>query len=133
MIAPASFIGQLHGLRVTAPGALGGQCTDLVDLYLAACHGLPAVRANAIDWPSQSLSGFSWLVNTPTNFPDCGDIVVWGENALAGTGAYGHVAIAVLADTYELVTFDQNWPIGNPCDFVLHSYNGVMGWFHHDG
>ncbi|MBV9720278.1 MAG: CHAP domain-containing protein [Candidatus Eremiobacteraeota bacterium] len=133
MMSMAAFVYQVYGERVTAPGALGGQCVDLIDLYLGAIYNIPPRRANAVDWPTQALPEHAWVPNTPTNAPDLGDIVVWGPDAALGIGNYGHVAIAFLADEYELITFDQNWPSGSPCDLVLHSYNGVLGWFHHVG
>lgn len=75
---------------------------------------------------------FDIIRNAPDNYPEPGDLVVWGM----GVGVAGHVAIAVSANTNSFQSFDQNWDTanyhdgqGNPiCRLVNHNYNYVIGW-----
>jgi hypothetical protein len=122
------FLDILLGHRVTAPGGDGGQCVDLVNLYLMRVLGLPQIHANAVDWANVRLAGRSWVVNLPRNAPARGDIVVWGREPKVGTGVNGHIAIALTADDMVLLSFDQNWPEGAPVSIVVHTYAGVLGW-----
>lgn len=114
--------------RVTAPGGVGGQCVDLANLYLIDVYGLAPVRRNAADWAHVTIPGWHWTPNGPSNFPAPGAIVVWGADARIGTGAAGHIAIAIDADADLLLSFDQNWPAGHTCAIVEHDYTGVLGW-----
>lgn len=126
----AACVGSYLGQRVTAPGGLGGECVDWANLYLVDVCGHSPVRANAIDWPHTEITGFLWISNSPTNYPSAGDLVVWGEQWTIGVGAFGHIAVVLLADRFFLVTTDQNWPDGSPVTAHAHSYLGVLGWFH---
>ena len=114
--------------RVTAPGGIGGQCVDLANLYMQDVLQQPLVRLNAVDWRTAKISGMVWTPNSPVNSPPPDSIVIWGPNAAAGTGQYGHIAIALAADSMTLLTFDQDWPYGAPCSLTLHTYDGVLGW-----
>lgn len=112
----------------TAPGGVGKQCVDLVNLYLIERWGRPPVRLNAVDWRSASIDGYQWTANSPDNSPSIGDLVVWGPYAPLGVGPYGHIALCLLADSSHIVSFDQDWPFGAPCSLQLHGYGGVLGW-----
>jgi len=115
--------------RLTAPGGLGGQCVDAVNVYLHDVYGMPPVRADAVNWEHATLPGWRWVPNSPTNSPTIGAIVVWGLAPAVGVGALGHVAVALVADSMILVTVDQNWPEAAPLRVVVHSYVGVRGWW----
>jgi len=117
------------GEVVQAQGGLGGECVDLINLYLPEVLGLPEVHANAMDFAGKAIPGLSWVKNGATNYPAMGDIVVWGQSAAAGTGPNGHIAIALAADSMHLLTCDQNWLEGAPVAVILHGYVGVNGWF----
>lgn len=117
------------GQVVTAPGGLGGQCVDWVNVYLHDVFGLSPIHANAVDFAHTPIPGWTWIANAPHNFPPMGAVVVWGPSHLAGTGLYGHVAVALMADVRYLLTLDQNWPQGSPVRLVAHTYDGVLGWW----
>jgi hypothetical protein len=68
------------------------------------------------------------ILNTPTNYPEPGNVVVWGPYLPLGIGPDGHCAIAILADARWMLTFDQNYPLGHPCAVMVHGYGGVKGW-----
>lgn len=116
------------GWSVAAPGGLGGECVDLANLYLIRCLGLAPVRKNAVDWHGPALAGFKWTPNSPLNAPAFGDLVIWGEDARAGTGPNGHIAVCIASDNLHFVSVDQNWPDGAPVALVVHHYAGVLGW-----
>jgi len=77
-MTPVSLTAAFLGQRVTAPGGIGGECVDWVDIAINRLHGLPPVRANAIDWPRAILPPYLWTANAPLNFPPPGGLVVWG-------------------------------------------------------
>lgn len=122
------WMASVWGLRVNAPGGLGGECVDLVNLYLLQVWGQPPVRANAVDWQGMKLPDFVWTANLPDNAPPFGAIVVWGPNAAAGTGVEGHVAVALRSNRNHLFTLGQNWPTGSPVVVTHQMYAGVLGW-----
>lgn len=117
------------GRRLTAPGGLGGQCVDAVNLYLHDVYGLAPIRANAVDFEHVHIAGWQWVPNGPVNSPTIGAIVVWGPSGAVGVGPDGHVAVALVADSWVLVTVDQNWPEATPLRVVVHTYTGVKGWW----
>lgn len=123
-----AFLAANVGRVVTAPGGYGGQCVDLLNLFLLDVQGQPEIHANAVDWRNARIAGMRWVENSPTNSPPAWSIVVWSQYAPHGIGVYGHIALAVSADGLTLVTFDQNWPDGAPCSLIVHDYGGVVGW-----
>ena len=115
-------------LSVDAPG---GQCMDLVQDYVTRVYGMGHLPGNAVDQPREAIwrLGWLWVPNGPNNFPPPGAVVVWGMNGRVGTSVYGHIAVALTADSMHILSIDENWPAGSPASFVWHSYDGVMGWF----
>jgi hypothetical protein len=108
------------------------QCTDLALTWLMS-QGLSGgdVHGNAVAWDAESWPGYVFVPNTPTNQPVPGDVVIWGQNAVDGTGPPGHVDIAYQAiNEMSFLGLDQNWPDGSPCHVQSHSYVGVLGWQH---
>ncbi len=128
-----TFVATHRGDRVTAPGGIGGQCVDLANLYLADVLVKSPIRANAVDWQRAHIAGMTWTPNGPVNGPGAGAIVVWNATPAHGIGQFGHIAVALLADSMDLLTFDQDWPVGAPCSIVGHDYRGVAGWFAFSG
>lgn len=119
------------GRSWAAPGGLGGQCVDLVNLYVSAL-GAPVVRRNAADWalPGALPSPWRWEPNGPVNSPPLGAVVVWrGGVPAVGIGPFGHIAVALVADSALLLSVDQGWPPGAVTALVWHSYAGVAGWW----
>lgn len=104
-----------------------GQCVGLAQVWID-CLGLPHVWGNAKDMLLDAdPKSFRRNVNTPTNCPLPGDIVVWGPSWGAG---YGHTGIAVTATVMDMVVFQQNDPDGSTPHLKTYSYSGVSGWLH---
>ena len=122
----ASFVAAHNGQYVTAPGGLGKECVDLANTWLVA-NNAPEVHANAVAWQNATIPNWKWVANGPINFPPPGALVVWRQYA-GLTGEYGHIAVIVAADSNNLVSYDQNWN-SQPCQLVVHSYDGVSGWW----
>lgn len=110
--------------------AYGPQCTDLVNDYLRQVWGAPPLGGNAVDFQRGHIPGWPWTPNLPLNTPPTGAVLVWsGSSWFVGTGPAGHTAIALLADRYQLISLDQNWPTGHAPQQVRHSYVALAGWF----
>lgn len=122
------FVRAHNGGYLTAPGGVGRQCVDLVNVYLQERWGLTPVRLNAVDWQHATIHGYIWTPNTPDNSPDLGSLVVWNQTPSLGIGQYGHIALALIGDNDTLITFDQDWPFNAPCRLTPHTYEGVAGW-----
>lgn len=104
-----------------------GQCVGLVEVWIDYLK-LPHVWGNALDLLSNApSSAYEQVLNTPTNYPVPGDIVVWGGTW--GNG-YGHTGICVTGHVMELTVFQQNDPEGSPPHLKLYSYGGIRGWLH---
>jgi surface antigen len=117
------------GTSIDIDGAYGAQCVDAINDYLAEINGAPRVHGNAIDIPRQSIHGFTWRGNTAENAPRPGSIVVWNaDDPILHIGPYGHVAVAVLADRWGLITADQNWAGAPRLALYAHTYRSVAGW-----
>jgi hypothetical protein len=130
----ASFVAQWNGRACDFDRAYGYQCVDLVQYWARDGLGRPPLVGNAVDaWWGAQAGGWVRVANGPQNSPTPGDVVVWGPSAMAGTGATGHIAVAVLADAMHLISFDQNYPSGSWCHVQVHSYDGVLGWLRSSG
>jgi hypothetical protein len=125
------FIDTWNGRRCDFDNAYGSQCEDLAQYWNRDGVGAPPLTGNAVDaWHSASATAYTRIPNAAGNAPSPGDIVIWQQSAAAGTGVYGHIAIAVHGDPHSFVSFDQNWPTGSPCHLQTHDYDGVIGWLH---
>lgn len=115
----------LDGVFVDYDGYFGDQCVDLAQV-VNRFYGAPNLTGNAKDiWNTYPQAIYTRIVNGPNNFPNEGDIVIWGS----GIGPAGHIAIARKGCTgLNLKTFDQNFPTGSRCHSVDHNYNSVLGW-----
>jgi len=133
------FITQNDGKVLNFDGAYGNQCMDLFEFYNRDVIGNPTpVAGNAIDVQNTYPKAYySWVANTPTNVPEPGDVVIWG-NSPGLTGQYGHIDVFISGDANAFTGFDQNWPSaedanGNGvgvCHRQPHIYQGVLGWLH---
>lgn len=128
MLSLLQFLLQSEGQSLKAPGGTGGLAVDLCNEYLRCCFDSPHIWLQAADWAQLVIPGWSWVRNTPTNFPLPGSIVVWSPHGGHSIGAAGHVAIAVWWDRHLGLSLDQDWPAGSPCRFRGHDYLGVRGW-----
>jgi CHAP domain len=126
------FVHRRLGTFITAPGGVGGECVDLANQFLMDMYGEAHIYQNAVDWAGLRLNLSRWVPNGPVNAPRAGDLAVWGQNVQAGTGVNGHIALVLAANSMWLLTLDQNWPTGAPCELHLHPYDGVLGWQSHD-
>jgi hypothetical protein len=131
-MTPLAFAHKYLGQTITARGGLGGECVDLADQWIAEAYGLAHVYKNAIDWASPSIPGLAWTGNQPLNAPRWGALVVFGPSTTIGTGADGHIALVLAADTMTILTADQNWG-GRLVTLNLHPYTAVLGWLSRKG
>jgi CHAP domain len=124
------FVAKYDGVRVTAPGGIGGQCVDLVNEYILEVFGFPHEWKNALDWFGTDTAHFDWIRNNPTDLsqiPPRGSIMVWGPGPQTGPNGQ-HIDIVLSAGAQNFVGFDQNWPIGAYAHHVVHIYPGIVGW-----
>lgn len=128
------FIYDYRWEYVDFDGKYGFQCVDLMRKYIQKVKvwnpysAVPAgPNAKSIFLNFKDNAYYRKVLNGPTNAPKQGDIVFWGTYPFV-TGFAGHVAICHSSTPMRLVTFDQNYPTGRFCDYVNHSYEGVMGW-----
>jgi hypothetical protein len=129
------FINLNNGKYVDYDGRFGFQCVDLMRQYLVDVLGLNGYAILGVSYAKQLFDkipnlgdeNFIKIKNTPTNYPQKGDIIIWGW-CVGVTGYAGHVAIVSDATPKALISFDQNWPSNSPCRYVNHSYRGVLGW-----
>lgn len=129
MISFAAFVATRLYDYVTVDRGAGRQCVDLVEDYVASCHGLPHIPGNAIDlYANADHALYIKVMNTPNNYPAQGDVVIWSQTPALSIGPYGHCAVAIAADVNHLVTLDQDYPLMSRVDVVAHSYVGVYGW-----
>lgn len=118
------FMIQWNGKYCEVAGSPGAknQCVDLVNAYIRDVLLLPIIEwTNATDFPSRAGDKYEYIVNSPTNIPMRGDIIVW-------SGAIGHIAVVIEATVNTFKSFDQNYPVGSPCHVQVHNYNNIKGW-----
>ena len=134
-ISVDDFISLLTAIKVivTADEVGTPQCVDPVQLY-ARILGAPRFTGNAEDIINQAGTTFEQILNTPTNAPKKGDIVVFSSKF---NGTVGHVVIA--SEDGQVMTFkgfSQNDPDGSDCEIVEYKYGTseespyVLGWLH---
>jgi hypothetical protein len=123
------FVAKYDGVRITAPGGIGGQCVDLANEYILEVFGFPHEWKNAVEWFGFDPAHFDWVHNNPADLnqiPPRGSIMVWA--AAAWNGNLGHIDVVLSAGPQNFVGFDQNWPLGANAHHVTHGYAGVLGW-----
>jgi hypothetical protein len=122
---PKDFFSKYNGKGIDFDGFYGFQCMDLYQQFNKEVVGGIVVHGNAIDmWTAYPKASYIQIKNEPTNFPQEGDVVIWGQ----GVGQYGHIAVCSTANANAFVSFDQNWPVGSKCHFQNHSFKYVLGW-----
>lgn len=126
------LIDKYLGKQVEVAGSTNAkfQCVDLANAYIRDVLGFPIIEwTNAQDFPSKADKNlYDWIVSTPTNYPNKGDIVIWKSK-----DKIGHIAIAVDGSTASKAkTFDQNWSKPLYCTLESHTYTGtnyvIIGW-----
>ncbi len=127
MVSLTTFVAEWTNKGIDFDGMYGFQCVDLVQQYNKECLGNPTFSGNAIDiWTTYPKGSYDQIVNTPTNAPQKGDIVIWGSLI----GQYGHIDVCISDNNSNnsFTGFDQNWPLGSVCHSQAHTYFAVLGW-----
>jgi hypothetical protein len=123
----SEFFTKYNGKAVDWDHYYGYQCVDLAQYYNYEVISAPPLIGNAKDiWNTYPQAYYTKIVNSPTNVPLKGDVVIWGSGA---GGGYGHIAVFYQGDMYQFTSFDQNWN-GAYCHFQPHNYNYILGWLH---
>ena len=136
MISLSEFVTKYTGQSVSFTNCSDNQCMTLMHVYLAEVFGLtdPSLLANPSAFEVYTNfaheSGnqyFDLVANSPTNVPNPGDLVIFGQN-IGGTGVNGHICVFVSGDINQFTSFDCNWPTGSFPHLQTHTYEGVLGW-----
>lgn len=127
MISFQDFEQLLNGVFVDFDGYYGDQCVDLAQLWSKAIGG-QRFWGNAKDIINQAGTFYDQVLNTPTNIPEKGDIVVWAGSF---NGGAGHVGISTgHGDELSFEVLEQNDPLSSNCHTKTYNYNHVAGWLH---
>lgn len=122
-------------LEVTGGGDALNQCVDNANGYIRDVLGQKIIaHCNAQDFPNKvDKSIYDYILNTPSNEPISGDILIFKHK-----NGVGHISIFVkVINSNTVQSFDENWPVGAPCKLVNHSYNlggynrgqyEIVGW-----
>ena len=111
-------------LEVAGSANAKNQCVDLANGYIRDVLGLPIIEwTNAQDFPKKAGPAYDYILNSPTNIPKEGDIVVWKS-----ADNVGHIAVFIEGNANSFKSFDQNYPLGSPCHIQGHTYANVLGW-----
>lgn len=116
------FFLKYNGKHLDFDGAFGAQCVDAIKAYFVEVLGIPAAKGNAIDYWNNPPTGFERIAKSTLSYPRPGDIVIWS------TKPYGHIGIVNWVRTFDFNCFEQNFPIGAPCQYKTHNYSNVLGW-----
>lgn len=122
------FINKYKGKKIDWDGQFGAQCVDLYRFYVKEVWGksqTPGVGGASQIFDSLKPADFYKERNTPAGIPKPGDVITWDENYTK----HGHVGVVVSADVKSITVFEQNNPLGGPCQIGTHSYNHIIGWF----
>lgn len=132
----ASLNGQFIDVDGAGSAANKNQCVDVVKAYCSRVFGISV----------SSMSGYGDAWEYYDNFSEkkaitpyfnriaykkgmaikAGDIIVW-DRSINKSNA-GHISVASgKYSASEFESFDQNFPSGSPCIYVMHSYNKVKG------
>lgn len=107
-----------------ADGAFGPQCVDVIKAYFKEVLGKEPMSGNAIDY-WRDIPGFTRIKNSLFAWPKPGDIIIWNTQV----NPYGHIAICNWSRSFDLGVFEQNYPIGAPCQYRdVPNYKNILGW-----
>lgn len=124
------FFNKYNSKKIDYDKAYGAQCVDLFRQFNKEVLGITQPKGvnGAKDfWTNYSsdpnlYNNFNKIANTPSFVPQFGDVAVWGN------GTYGHIAICTgTGDVNKFESFDQNYPTGSACHYVIHNYSGFLG------
>lgn len=72
------FFARFNGQGIDFDHAFGYQCMDLAEEYNQDVVGAPRLGGNAIDvWTNFPANWYTQIINTPDNFPNEGDLILW--------------------------------------------------------
>lgn len=134
------FCSKYVGTYIDHDFAFGPQCVDLNKRYSKEMLGVNLGRFGRgpvtawVNGGTFKFEDFHKVINTPTNYPVCGDQIIFGQT---GTNIFGHIAIVLYADKYQIKVFEQNGNIGhggtvckyNTYDYVGKKIGKVLGWY----
>ena len=108
----------LNGQYIEMAGTSArNQCVDNANFYIRYILRLPIIEyTNARDFPSKAGDKYDYILNTLTNIPQEGDLIIWGGNI------YGHIAVFIEGNANRFTSFDENYPTGSPCHVQEHNY-----------
>jgi len=123
MIDITNFAIEYQGIWLEISGTSApNQCVDLANVYIRNFLKLPMIEwTNAVDFPSKAGTNYTWIVNTLTNIPEEGNLIVWN-------GIWGHIAIFMDGNVNDFHSLDQNYPTGTNTHLQYHDYTNVKGW-----
>lgn len=112
------------------------QCVDVIKAYCNKVFGVPVSSMSGYGDAWEYYDNFSKKTAITPYFNkiayssgmkiQAGDIVCW-DKSINKSGA-GHVAVATGSNSSSgFTSFDQNFPSGSPCGYVIHSYSKVKG------
>ena len=119
-----NWVNSLNGQGIDFDGVYGNQCVDLIKAYYNYL-GVSPVYGNACDYAYNELPlGWQRIQNYYDFVPEPGDIAIWGPSS---TSPYGHVAIVLSADMYNMTSMDQNYG-SSYCKLTTH-YNYYRNFY----
>lgn len=103
-----------------------GQCVGLIEVWTDYL-GLPHTWGNADDLLNDAdPNSFSIILNSASNVPQIGDVIVFSGNFNKSVGHTGISTGVGDASTFEM--FQQNDPLGSVCHNRTYNYQYVLGW-----
>lgn len=127
------FQNLLVGIKaiVTADNVGDAECVDVAQLTARALNA-PRFTGNAKDIINQAGTNFTQILNTPDNFPQQWDIVVFSGKYnpnTDGSEGVGHVVTCNgRADINSFDAVSQNDPLGSDIEVKTYNYDFVIGW-----
>ena len=112
------------------------QCVDVIKAYCNKVFGVPVSSMSGYGDAWEYYDNFSKKTAITQYFNkiayssgmkiQAGDIVCWDKSI--NKSSAGHVAVATgKYSSSGFESFDQNFPSGSPCGYVIHSYSKVKG------
>jgi CHAP domain len=143
------FIDKYNGGNSDFDFAYGSHCLDLARFYVQEVWGInscvafpqnPSIGGAKhcfTDYPNSLVCSnidVQRIYNSPTNYPNAGDVIIWNENM---GGGFGHIAIVTEANPINFTVLEQN--AGNGDGYgkddatkisKYQDYRNVLGWLH---
>lgn len=116
------FFRTWRGKYLDFDGVYGGQCVDVIKQYTKDVLKMTPRAGDAISYWILPPPGFKKIVKGWFNHPEPGDIIIFD------IGEYGHIGVCNWYRWSDLNIFQQNDPLGAPCEFKTYSYKNVLGW-----